>query len=49
MAGEILQDHHGFVQPSDRLHHPAIKDTSVKESKEGKQRIRPTNVGKDGF
>lgn len=22
VAGEILQDHHGFVEASDRLHHP---------------------------
>lgn len=25
VTGEVLQDHHGFVQPSDGLHHSEIK------------------------
>lgn len=40
VTGEILQDHHGFVQASDCLHHPVINDV-------GRRRTRRQEPGVD--
>lgn len=39
MAGEVLQDHHGFVQASDCLHHPVIKERLWPDNIEEKKRL----------
>jgi len=43
VTGEILQHHHGFVEASDRLHHPVTHGGGTgKKGKERSNEVRKT-------
>lgn len=47
VTGEILQDHHGFVETSDCLHHPAMKEQMKARWRRKKGRKDGGRGGKD--
>lgn len=48
MAGEVLQDHHGFVQASDCLHHPVIKEWLWPDNIKKREEASGWRMGKGG-